>query len=219
MYVVNFSQKPINITTGQIISQSHDPSPWLNSGDQFMKEQWKKGIHAHANLLRSIINSGETSFNKNPFVQTAQSEVMIIHDASQRDYSAEELLAEHPVEGGPKTAEMPEEHISMDQLLKEVDISPNLTPIQIHCLQEVLERHREAFGLDGRLGNYSEEVDIPLLPGTKPISIPPYQASPASREVIDKHMDTWIQLGVIASLRVHGGHQFSSLTETTNQEW
>ena len=53
------------------------------------------------------------------------------------------------------------------------------------------------FGLEGKLGNYTEDVDIPLHPNTKPISIPPYQASPASREVIDKQMDAWIQLGVI----------------------
>lgn len=130
-------------------------------------------------------------------MRTAQSEVKVIYDASRQDYSAEDKLADPPVEGGPKTAEMPEESISTAQLLKEVDISPNLNPIQIHQLQNVIKWHKEAFGLDGRLGNYAEEVDIPLLPGTKPISIPPYQGSPTSREVIDKQMDSWINLGVI----------------------
>ena len=92
---------------------------------------------------------------------------------------------------------MPEESTSFKQLLTEVDISPNLTQVQKMKLQEVLKRRKEAFGLEGRLGYYAEEVDIPLLPNTKPISIPPYQASPTNREVIDKQMDSWIQLGVI----------------------
>ena len=57
--------------------------------------------------------------------------------------------------------------------------------------------HNHKFGLEGRLGHYAEKVEIPLLPGTKPISIPPFQVSPANRKVIDKQMDAWIQLGVI----------------------
>ncbi|KDR81256.1 hypothetical protein GALMADRAFT_36804, partial [Galerina marginata CBS 339.88] len=58
-------------------------------------------------------------------------------------------------------------------------------------------KHEKAFSLDGRLGHYDEKVDIAMKPGTTPISLPPYPASPAKREVIDKQMDAWIQLGVI----------------------
>ena len=101
------------------------------------------------------------------------------------------------MEGGPKTAETPEEFIPANQLLKEVDISPNLTSTQRDQIRCILKAHEDAFGLEGRLGHYDEEVDIPVIPNTKPISIPPYQASPANREVIDKQMDAWIQLGVI----------------------
>ncbi len=32
---------------------------------------------------------------------------------------------------------------------------------------------------------------------TVPVSLPPFPASPAKREVIDKQMDSWIKLGVI----------------------
>jgi len=81
--------------------------------------------------------------------------------------------------------------------MKEVHISPNLTEDQVNQLQEVLRRHKSVFGLEGRLGHYATEVDIPLLPNTKPIPILPCQASPANREVIDKQMNTWIELGVI----------------------
>ena len=41
------------------------------------------------------------------------------------------------------------------------------------------------------------KVQIPLNPGAKSISLPPFLSSPAKREVIDKQMDKWIQLGVI----------------------
>ena len=78
---------------------------------------------------------------------------------------------------------------------------PNLTQTQVQQVQEILERRKEVFGLDGRLGHYEEEVKIPLLPNKKPISIPPFQASPANWEVIDKQMDAWIKLGVIEPSR------------------
>ena len=36
-----------------------------------------------------------------------------------------------------------------------------------------------------------------LAPGMKPISMAPYYASPAKREVIDKQLDLWLSQGVI----------------------
>ena len=174
----------------------HDPSAWLDKESQYAKKEIDI-INTHANLLRSIINSGGTSIDKNPFTQTAKSEVKSLHDVSRRDYSSDELLAEPPLEGGPKTAEVPEDPTLSVPFLQEINISPHLTDAQTNQLQEVLKRHEDAFGLEGRLGHYAEEVDIPLLPDTKPISIPPFQASPANQEVIDKQMDTWIKLGVI----------------------
>ena len=62
------------------------------------------------------------------------------------------------MEGGPKTAEMPEDIISEAELLKELDISTSLSQGQIKKIQDILIRHREVFGMDGRLGNYAEEV-------------------------------------------------------------
>ena len=196
VYISNFSKKSVNLTVGQTISQGYDPSLVLNKESEFTTNQ-REDINAHANILRSIINSEGTSIEKNPFAQTVKSEVKTLYDASRRDYTIEELSSEPPVEGGPKTAETPEEAISTDRLFEEVDISPNLDPAQRDQLQKLLERHREAFGLEGRLGHYAEEVEIPVIPNTKPISIPPYHASPANKEVIDKQMDAWIQLGVI----------------------
>lgn len=196
VYISNFSKKPVNVSAGQAISQGCNPSASFNKKNRFTKGQLD-GIHAHANLLRSIINAEKTPIDKNPFTQTARSEVKTLYDTSRRDYSSKQLPIEPPLEGGPKTAELPEESVPASQLLKEVDISSNLTPTQRYQIQKILKTHQDAFGLEGRLGHYAEEVDIPLVPNTKPISIPPYQASPANREVIDKQMDAWIQLGVI----------------------
>jgi hypothetical protein len=49
-----------------------------------------------------------------------------------------------------------------------------------------------------RLGHYPAKVSIRLKPDTEPISLPPFPQSPAKREVMDKQMDEWIQLKVIA---------------------
>src|SRR6266852_3016044 len=58
-----------------------------------------------------------------------------------------------------------------------------------------------AFGFDGRLGHLKSEVHIELLPGTKPISMALYYASPAKREAIDKQIDLWLSQGVIEESR------------------
>jgi hypothetical protein len=41
------------------------------------------------------------------------------------------------------------------------------------------------------------KVEIPMKPGAEPVSLPPFPVSPANREVIDKQMDSWLNLGVI----------------------
>ena len=60
----------------------------------------------------------------------------------------------------------------------------------------IVKNHR-AFGLDDRLGHLDHAIHIRLKPRAKEISLPPFHASPANREVIDKQMDKWIQLGII----------------------
>ncbi|KZP07060.1 hypothetical protein FIBSPDRAFT_688222, partial [Athelia psychrophila] len=38
---------------------------------------------------------------------------------------------------------------------------------------------------------------IPMKPGAKEVSLPPFPTSPVKREVMDAQMDKWIALGVI----------------------
>jgi hypothetical protein len=110
----------------------------------------------------------------------------------------EEIELSKEVEGGPKTAELPDtEKIPSDQLLSEMSFGDQLTEDQRKRLEKVVLKNSSAFGLDGRLGNYPAQVEINLRPGTKEISLAPYSASPEKRAVIDKQVDEWLQLEVI----------------------
>ncbi|QRW26675.1 Retrotransposable element Tf2 protein [Rhizoctonia solani] len=103
-----------------------------------------------------------------------------------------------PSEGGPKTAEVPDlERIPSEQLLEEVQFLEHLTREQRLKLEAIVRKNELAFGLNGRLGNYDAQVEIKLRPGTKEISLAPYSASPAKREVIDKQIKEWLRLEVI----------------------
>ena len=105
------------------------------------------------------------------------------------------------MEGGPKTCEVSEEIISSNRLIKELDINPEVPPVKRQQLEQVIQANQLSFSLDNRLGHLDTKVQIPLVPGTKPISLPPFPSSPAKREIIDKQMDKWIQLGIIEPSR------------------
>ncbi|QRW26688.1 Retrovirus-related Pol polyprotein from transposon [Rhizoctonia solani] len=115
----------------------------------------------------------------------------------EKDSITKEELMKSP-EGGPKAAEVPDpEPVPSDRFLQEVNFSEHLTPNQRAKLEKVLHKHELAFGLDGRLGTHNTQLEIRLRPGTKEISLTPYHASPAKREVIDKQIEEWLKLGVI----------------------
>ena len=99
---------------------------------------------------------------------------------------------------GPKTTEpLPNQFHSSDKLFKIIYVDPALNPGQCGSLYEVVERNQAAFSFDSRLGHLPSKVHITLMPGTKPISMPPYHASPAKQEVIDKQLNLWLSQGVI----------------------
>jgi len=108
------------------------------------------------------------------------------------------------LEGGPKVAELPEDFVDSKRLIEELDINPELPDVQRKKLQDVIIKNQRAFGLDDRLGHLDVKVRIPLKPEAKEVSLPPFHASPANREVIDKQMDKWIQLGLLSLPRVLG---------------
>ena len=94
-----------------------------------------------------------------------------------------------------------------------IDMDLDLTSAQREALYKIVEDNQAAFGFDGRLGHYKTKVHIELVPGTKPISAPPYHASPAKREAIDKQIDLWLAQDVIEESKSPGVLQLSSYIE------
>ncbi|EEB98511.1 hypothetical protein MPER_01964, partial [Moniliophthora perniciosa FA553] len=142
-------------------------------------------------LIRELANQRDSSS------ATVRSSAEVTSKAHQNVASPDDPTAQEPVEGGLKTAEVHIEDVSSDRLLNEVHISPDLHQEQRKALEEVIRINEKAFGLDGRLGNYAGRVDIPMKSGAQPVSLPPFPASPANREVMDHQLDSWLKLGVI----------------------
>lgn len=84
----------------------------------------------------------------------------------------EEDGTEEPLEGGPKIFASPEDTVLSSRLVEELDINPALPKDQQDRIAEVVKRHAEAFGLDDRLGHLNANVQIPLKPGWKEVSLP-----------------------------------------------
>ena len=84
------------------------------------------------------------------------------------------------------------------RLIEVLDINPELPADKRKEIQDVIVKNQRAFGLDDRLGHLDQTIKIPLkLDDAKEVSLPLFYASLMNREVIDKQMDKWIQLGVI----------------------
>lgn len=173
LQLANFSNKPLSLRRGEVLGYLRNPDSWLDPA----KTQGDTGskLWAHTQAVRSIVKSMERPLDFPPEVE-----------------NQEEIL------GGPKTGEVPEQDVvAKESLLDVVDIPAHLTPEQRSQLEAVLLKHERAFGLDGRLGTHNAQVMIPLRPGAKEVSLPPYTASPAKREAINKQMDSWLALEVV----------------------
>ncbi|KEP45032.1 putative tick transposon, partial [Rhizoctonia solani 123E] len=81
--------------------------------------------------------------------------------------------------------------------MKEIQFSDHLSREQRNKLEKIVQNNELAFGFNGRLGNHEAQVEINLRPGTREISLTPYSASPAKREVINKQINDWLRLDVI----------------------
>lgn len=194
LHVANFTLTPIIVSEGQLMGTSRNPDTWLDKKRNFNSQQYS-AIERHSHLIRTL---AETRLNSQiPETLTVTSVSEISSKAQRNATEADDPAAQDPLEGGPKTSETAPDPTPSSQLLNEINISKDLTPTQRIKLGAVILKNDKVFGLDGRLGNYAERIDIPLKPGTVPVSLPPFPASPAKREVIDKQMDSWIKLGVI----------------------
>ena len=91
------------------------------------------------------------------------------------------------MEGGHKVAELSEDLGDSKRLIKALIINLELPAVES---QDIIVKNHQGFGLDDRLGHLDHTIQI---------SLPPFHPSPTNREVINKQMDKWIQLGVIES--------------------
>ena len=176
LHVCNFSSQPVTVHQGQILGYARNPNSWLDRTEKMNSKQLES-CRSHAGLIKALAKQNFDSGDPTAAIAL--------------ETENEEVL------GGPKAQEMPSEEVPEDQLLDELDYSPELNESDRKALQKVVLSHKKAFGLNGRLGNYNAKVEINLRPEAKEISLPPYNASPAKREIIDKQMDAWLNIGVI----------------------
>ncbi|KZS89707.1 hypothetical protein SISNIDRAFT_396858, partial [Sistotremastrum niveocremeum HHB9708] len=160
LHVSNFSDTPIKIRDGEHLGSAFNPYEWLDKPSKFSKEELEN-LEKQANYVKSLSNNMDKPPREEPHPSLSQ-----------------------PTNGGPKGAQPPDDPTPTSKLLKEVDFAPDLSPDQKQQLEDVILKHQKAFGLDNRLGEYDANVTIKLKPNSKPISIPPYSASPKNREVI-----------------------------------
>lgn len=154
------------------MGRAHNPNSWLARSAEFSEEQLSQ-LAVQAFSIKTLIET----FDRKP--------------------AHTELLGENELVGGPKSAEIPSNDVTLSGLFDEIDISQGLRPSQVKGLRGIILKNQEVFGLDGRLGHYPAKVEIPLKEGAKEISLPPFFTSPKSREIINKQMDKWLKLEVI----------------------
>ena len=163
----------MRIHEGQSLGIAHNPSNWLDR-----QEPTGQSVQlAHAKLVQTLAKTlSKTSID--PGTDPPNSET---------------------VEGGPKTAETPDDSPPAEDIFDLLHLSPDLTPEQQDKIKKIVLKNITAFGVDGRLGSYDQIlVEFPLKPGSKPISLPPFGASsPAKWQVIDEQMDAWLKLEVV----------------------
>lgn len=197
LHVSNFSSKPVTVAAGQVLGTARNPRNWLDQEDT-MSESASTQRMTHAMLIRQL---SESLPSRNVPLGIAsnviQSQTQITSKAQRNASKEDDPLAENPIEGGPKTSLMPEDEVESSKLSETVDISPDLTEDQKVWLLSLITKHESAFGLNGKLGNYPSKIEIAMKPETVPISLLPYHVSPANHKVINKQMDSWIELGVI----------------------
>lgn len=188
LHVANFSTNAVTVQVGQVLGTGHNPNTWL---DRLSKKSPEKQyqMQSYATLVKRLA--------KERLSNTVSSSAPDL--SSRRNFANEEEdpLSEPPLEGGPKIFETPDDPVDSSRLLEELDINKELSPENRRRIEKVVVKNKLAFGLDDRLGHLNANIQIPLKPEAKEVSLPPFPGSPASRQVIDDQMDKWFKLGVI----------------------
>ncbi|KZS86485.1 hypothetical protein SISNIDRAFT_420831, partial [Sistotremastrum niveocremeum HHB9708] len=160
LQVCNFSKKAVKIQKGKILGKASNPDTWFDERTDWTEEEYSEA-ERRAEAIKSMMEGLK----------------------SRRDVD-EDFPEGKAAEGVPKTAETPPDDVKTSDLLKALDFSKDLTAEERTAIEEVVLKNSKAFGLDGRLGTHESKVDVPLKPDSKPVSLPPFPVSLASRKVM-----------------------------------
>ncbi|RDB18869.1 hypothetical protein Hypma_014481 [Hypsizygus marmoreus] len=177
--IANPSKRPMYVRAGDIVGHLHDPAEFA---DTPTTEEDKEKYAASAEALRTVIQG------------TLRAQDLGNAGTNQPGSTNDQL--EDDQDWGPKTTALPDDDLTGD-VAELVNLGPDIPDEIKPRLAQVLRKNANAFGVNGRLGHVSAKVNVPLKPGTQPISVPMYGASPAKREVIDKQVNAWFEAGVI----------------------
>ena len=193
--IANTTKRRIIVRSGELLGHLYKASQTLKAAAD-LSEHEVEAFSKRASYLATLI----------PKLDSLSDEVINEPSSSNPEYAtttSRELEEVEPTDTehlgwGPKTTDPgPDKVYPSKQLREVIDVDSQLEPKQRDALYQIVERNQAAFGFDGRLGHLKSEVHIELAPGTKPISMPPYYASPAKCEAIDKQIDLWLSQGVI----------------------
>src|SRR6266849_2227505 len=180
--VANATERRICVRSGELLGYITIAKSSLQAAVD-LSEKERALFERHASLLAILVPDLDARREQNPFA--SENHDMVSEDSESTGW-------------GPKTTEpSPDQVYSSEKLREIIDVDSALGHEQRELLYKVVEQNQTAFGFDGRLGHLPSKVHITLIPGTKPISMPPYYASPSKREVIDKQLDLWLSQGVI----------------------
>jgi hypothetical protein len=180
--VANTTERRVRVRRGELLGYVTRAKDTLRTAASLSEEEWAH-FDSQAGQLTILV----------PILDVQREQISL---ATERP--APESQNTKTAGWGPKTTEpTPDQFYSSERLRENIDVDPALDPDQHDSLYRVVERNQAAFSFDSRLGHLPSKVHIMLAPETKPILMPPYHASPAKREVIDKQLDLWLAQGVI----------------------
>ena len=183
LHVANFSATSITIQTGQICRIGHNPNSWLNRIGKYPPENQQR-IYVHARVIRTLAENRTPNLGLGlPWkAATVASEIKDLLPTQKVDLEKEDIYSEPPVEGGPKVAELPEDHMDSEILIEVLDINPELPASKRKEIQDVIVKNHWAFGLDDCLGHLDQTIKIPLKLDAKEISLPPFHVPPRTEK-------------------------------------
>ena len=144
------------------------------------ENQQKSQVHTQVLQTLAKTQTSDLRLGLTKKVVTVTNKVKDFLPTRKIDLEKEDVYSEALVEGGPKVAELSEDLVDRKRLIEALDINPELPAFERDRIQEVIIKNHQASGLDDRLGHLDHTIYIPLKPGAKEISLPPFHASPAN---------------------------------------